>query len=556
MASKYRETDWRYSSGMQRREFLGGLAAGMAAKAAAGFAPSRPNVIVILADDMGYSDIGCHGGEVETPNLDALAKGGVRFTHFYNTARCCPTRASLLSGLYAHQTSVGHMVDNGRELPGYRGDLSQSCVTLGEAMKHNGYQTRMAGKWHVTPVTPSKANWPNQRGFDRFYGTIHGAGSFYAPVGLTEDNEPASSSAKDFYYTDAIADKSTQYIRDCAGKAEPFFLYTAFTSPHWPMHAFADDIAKYRKRYEVGWDALREERHRRQVEMGIVDKAWQMAPRDASVPAWKDAPNKAWEVERMAVYAAMIDRMDRGIGRMIAALKEKGVFEDTLICFLSDNGGCAEVLGPRMNAYHVPKQQRDGSEMRIGNLPEVMPGPEGTYQSYGVGWANASNTPFRLYKHWVHEGGISTPFVAHWPRGVKKAGEITHQPGHLIDVMATCVDAARGKYPKLYQGRTIQPREGMSLLPALRGKDTLSKRTLCWEHEGNRAIREGKMKLVSKFPGTWELYDLAADRTEQKDLSTAQPRAAAAMMARYENWAKRVGAEDWDKVRAAPRVKL
>jgi arylsulfatase len=536
---------------MQRREFLAGIAS---AAGVLGARDKRPNIIVIMADDMGYSDIGCYGGEVETPNLDALAKGGVRFTHFYNTARCCPTRATLLSGLYAHQTSVGHMVDNGRELRGYRGDLSKNCVTLGEAIKHNGYQTRMAGKWHVTPVTPSKDNWPNQRGFDHFYGTIHGAGSFYAPVGLCEDNEPASSDAKDFYYTDAIAAKSVQYINDCAGKSAPFFLYTAFTAPHWPMHAFADDVAKYRKRYEKGWDVLRQERHERMIALGLVDRAWPLTPRDAGVPAWKDAPNQAWQVERMAVYAAMIDRMDRGIGRMVAALKAKGVLENTLICFLSDNGGCAEELGPRMKALHVPKQQRSGAPMQIGNLPTVMPGGEETYQSYGVGWANASNTPFRLYKHWVHEGGIATPFIAHWPAQVRKPGSVTTQPGHLIDVMATCVDVGGGKYPKQYEGRAIQPREGLSLSSALRGRDNLRGRTLYWEHEGNRAIREGDWKLVSKYPGTWELYDLATDRTELRDLSAAQPRVVASMSAKYDAWARRVGAEDWDKVQAAPRV--
>ena len=523
---------------MLRRHFLPALAAPLLAKT------QKPNIILILADDMGFSDIGCYGGEIPTPNLDSLAKGGIRFSQFYNSARCCPTRASLITGLYPHQTGIGHMVDNGRQLPGYTGDLNPKCPTIPEALKRSGYQTRMAGKWHVTPVSKSKHNWPNQRGFDKFFGTIHGAGSFYAPTTLTEDNEPVTPS-KDFHYTDAITNKSVEYIRECTARTEPFFLYTAFTAPHWPMHASPEDIARHRDKYKIGWDQLRLNRHKRQIELGIVDPKWPLSTRDEKAPAWADEPNKDWQIERMATYAAMVEKMDQGIGRMIAALKETNSFNNTLICFLSDNGGCAEELGRQMKARHVPLQTRAGEPMFQGNDPARMPGPENTYQSYGLGWANASNTPFRLFKHWVHEGGISTPFIAHYPGQIQSPGSITNQPGHIIDLMATFLDASNTKPHQI---------EGSSLLPAFKGKDTLSKRTLYWEHEGNRAIRQGPHKLVSKFPGNWELYDIPADRSESKDISKENQQLAATLASKYQQWATRVGAEPWDKVQAAPKT--
>lgn len=524
--------------GMLRRHFIPSLAAPLLAKA------QKPNIVLILADDLGFADLGCYGSEIPTPNLDSLAKGGLRFTQFYNGARCCPTRASLLTGLYPHQASMGHMVDTGRKLPAYLGDLNPKSVTIAEALKRGGYQTRMSGKWHITPISNDKRNWPNQRGFEKFFGTIHGAGSYYAPATLTENNEPVTPS-KDFFYTDAIADKSVEYIRECTARKEPFFLYNAFTAPHWPMHAFADDIARHRKTYSKGWDQLRLDRHQRQFELGIVERKWPLSPRGEKIPAWADEPNKDWQIERMAAYAAMVERMDQGVGRIIAALKETNSFNNTLICFLSDNGGCAEELALQMKARHVPLKTRTGEPVHAGNDPSRMPGPENTYQSYGLGWANASNTPFRLYKHWVHEGGIATPFIAHFPGQIKSPGTITSQPGHIVDAMATFLDASH---------TNSTPSEGMSLLPALHGKDTLSKRTLYWEHEGNRAIRQGQHKLVSRYPGNWELYDLTADRTESKDLSNANPKLAASLEAKYAKWATRVGAEPWDKVQAAPKI--
>jgi arylsulfatase len=532
---------------MNRRHFLSTLAGA----AAAGGAAKQPNIILMMADDMGFSDLGCYGGEIATPNIDRLASRGVRFRQFYNTARCCPTRASLLTGLYAHQAGVGHMVDTGRpDLPSYRGDLNRNCVTIAQVLKPAGYRTYMTGKWHVTPVTGSKHNWPRQRGFDRFYGTIHGAGSFYDPVTLTRDNDPIEPETEDYYYTDAIAANAATFIREHvqSRRQSPFFLYCAFTSPHWPLHALEGDIAKYRGRYKDGWDALRLERHRRMIRMDIVDKRWPLTPRDPKVPEWSAAPDKAWQQRRMEVYAAQVDRMDQGIGRIVAVLDRAGIAGDTLILFLADNGGCAEELGPNGRGLHMPRKRRDGGPVALGNHPSRMPGGEDTYQSYGIPWANASNTPFRLYKHWVHEGGISTPFIAHWPNRIRKAS-MTDQPGHLIDVMATCCDAGGAPYPELHDGGRITPLEGKSLVPVFNGKKRAGHSEIFWEHEGNRAVRQGDWKLVSRHPDQWELYDLKADRTEMNNLASRNPAKAEELAANYDAWARKCSVEDWDKVR-------
>jgi arylsulfatase len=533
---------------LSRRQFSASLAAAVAPPAR-----RRPNIILMMADDMGYSDIGCYGGEIATPHLDSMARQGVRFTQFYNTARCCPTRASLLTGLHPHQAGVGHMVDTGRQLPGYRGDLNGQCVTIAEALRPAGYRTAMSGKWHVTPVTESKHNWPLQRGFEKYYGIIHGAASFFDPVTLVRDNEFAPNKEKDYYFTDAIGDNAVRYIDEFSRGAAPFFLYVAFTSPHWPLHALESDIAKYRGRYKDGWDALRLERHARMKTMGIVDPRWPLTPRDEKVPAWSDAPGKEWFQRRMEVYAAQVDRMDQNIGRVFSKLKETGADQDTLVLFLSDNGGCAEELGPKSAARHIPKVTLDGRPVLPGNRPELMPGGPDTYQSYGLPWANASNTPFRRYKHWVHEGGISSPLIARWPRALQKTGTLTPQPGQLVDIMATCLDAAGAQYPSSRQGEPVKPLEGRSLLPAARlGKPV--PRELFWEHEGNRAVRSGDWKLVSRHPGDWELFDLQADRSELNNLAAAQPAKVAELKAKWEAWAKRANVEAWDTVQKAPRV--
>jgi arylsulfatase len=537
---------------LNRREFIH-AAAGGALTGLASAAPARPNIVLIMNDDMGFSDLGCYGSEIRTPNIDSLAQGGVRFTQFYNTARCCPTRASILTGLYPHQAGVGHMVDNPKPFPGYRGDLSRNCVTIAEALKPAGYQTFISGKWHVTPITASKHNWPLQRGFDKYYGIIHGAADYFNPVSLTRDNQPVEPDKPDYYLTDAIADNAISYI-ESAARTQPFFLYLTFTSPHWPLHAPPAEIDRYRGRYKDGWDRLREERRRRMLELGIIDTRWPLTPRDPSVPAWKDAPDKEWQERRMEVYAAQIDRMDQNIGRVLAALRKTGQEENTLVLFLADNGGCAEELRPKAQAVHIPKQTRDGRPVRAGNIPGVMPGAEDTYQSYGVGWANASNTPFRLYKHWVHEGGISTPLIARWPAQIKRHGTLTREPGHLIDMMATCLDVAGAKYPATRKGQPVTPLEGKSLRPAFTGGRIAQREGIFWEHEGNRAIRQGNWKLVSRHPDRWELYDLAADRSELTNLAEKDPKRVEQMTASYEKWAARAQVEPWAKVQAAPRT--
>ena len=501
-----------------------------------------------MADDMGYSDLGCYGGEIRTPNLDRLATGGLRFTQFYNTARCCPTRASLLTGLYPHQAGIGHMV-NDRGLPGYRGRLNDTCVTIAEMLGRAGYRTMMCGKWHVTPFDyrsnrgPHQASWPLQRGFDWFYGTLSGGGSYYYPHGLMRGNTAIEPDASGFYCTDAISDQAARYIERTDAEDRPFFLYVAYTAPHWPLHALPQDIEKYKDRYNVGWDTIRAARHERMIAKGIIDARWRLTARDPRVPPWTETKHKEWHAHNMAVYAAQIDCMDQGIGRIVAALKRAGELDNTLIFFLSDNGGCAEVLSKRWGGVErrefMEKALPEGKELRIGNDPSIETGGPDTFASYGIGWANASDTPFRLYKHWVHEGGIATPLIVHWPAGIKARGELCHQPGHLIDLMATCLEVAGGAYPKTFDGRTITPTEGKSLVPAFSGQ-SIEREALFWEHEGNRAIRVGKWKLVAKGnKGPWELYDLDADRTETSNLAEQQPERTEQMSAMWQRWAER-----------------
>ncbi|NQV24995.1 MAG: arylsulfatase, partial [Rhodopirellula sp.] len=484
-------------------------------------AAERPNIIVILSDDMGYSDIGCYGGEIETPTLDGLAENGLRFTQFYNTGRCCPTRGSLLTGLYPHQSGIGWMMtDRGHD--GYRGDLNDNCRTMAEVLKPAGYSTYGVGKWHVTKhIEPDgpKHNWPRQRGFDRFYGTITGAGSFFDPGTLTRDNQnitPWTDSEykpEQYYYTNAISDNAVKFINEhCEDDAEkPFFMYVTYTAAHWPMHALEKDIAKYKGHYDTGYAPARNRRAKRVVELGLVSEACEPAP---LVGDWEHVEHKAWESRCMEVYAAMIDSMDQGIGRIVASLKRNNEFDNTLIVFMQDNGGCQEGNGRRGNFQRpveaslpkipldqirldvVPKQNRAGVPTLTG--PGIMPGPEDTYIAYGINWANVSNTPFREYKHFVHEGGISTPLIAHWPAGIKRHGELEHQPGHLIDIMATCVDVSGADYPKTVKDNDIKPLEGVSLLPAFSSHSLNRKQPLFWEHEGNRAVRDGNWKLVAK----------------------------------------------------------
>ncbi len=535
-------------------------------------AAERPNIILIMSDDMGFSDIGCYGGEIETPNLDRLAANGLRFSQFYNTSRCCPTRATLLTGLYAHQAGVGHMTGN-HGLPQYQGELNRNCVTIAEVLQPAGYRTYMSGKWHVTPYQggrvdkPDTSNWPRQRGFDRFYGTIHGAGSFFDPNSLTRDNrhitpdnDPKYRPERPWYYTDAISDNAVRYIREhhTGNSEQPFFLYVAYTAAHWPMQALPEDIAKYNGEYDGGYSPARKARIRKLKSLGLLPDHWDVAKQ---VGDWDGVKLKEWESACMEVYAAMVDNMDQGIGRIVNSLADTGQLDNTLVMFFQDNGGCAEgfgrgkLVGPlkrpagptlapmdkdELQTNMVPPQSRDGYPLRRGD--GVTPGPPETEVGYGRNWANVSNTPFREYKHWVHEGGISTPLIAHWPKGIKGGNRWFKTPSHLIDLMATCVDLAGAAYPAERKGKKIIPMEGVSLRPAFEGGDLARGKPIFWEHEGNRAVRDGKWKLVAKgVKGRWELYDMEKDRTEMHDLAAHHPDLTSKMSKQYEQWAAERG---------------
>lgn len=529
-------------------------------------ADERPNIVLIMLDDMGYSDLACYGGEIKTPNIDQLAAEGLMFTQFYNAARCCPTRASLLTGLYPHQAGIGHMtVDLGQE--GYRGDLNKNSVTIAEVLGKAGYQTMMVGKWHVTKSIETgqpNDNLPLQRGFSRFYGTLPGSGSFWQPFGLMEGNDFVEPQG-DFYYTEAIASHAVKYINEASGKDSPFFLYAAFTAPHYPLHARPEAIEKYAGVFSEGWDTLRRKRYERLVASGIVKPQWALPPRDEQSIPWEEEPNKAWQQNRMEVYAAMIDQADQGIGQIISALQEKGELENTLILLFSDNGGSAEGhlfgkierTGIPWKSKLIPTFTKDSVRVTAGDFPGLNLGPDSTYGSYGVRWANVSNTPFRLHKSWVHEGGIATPFIAHWPKGIKAKMEARHQPAHVIDIMPTCVELAGADYPEELDGSSITPMQGKSLLPIFNDTEN-RERTLFWEHEGNRAIRKGKWKLVSEYPGSWktirpypksgawELYDMEADRTEMNGLSERYPSLVKSLAKEWEEWAEKCNVLPWN----------
>ncbi len=534
---------------------------------------SRPNVIVILTDDMGFSDIGCFGSEINTPNIDRLAENGLKFTQFYNTPRCSPTRASLMTGLYPHQAGMGHLPTYIFEEEGYLDELSKNTVTLAELFKSNGYATYMSGKWHLTQhITPDgdKSNWPLQRGFDRFFGTIHGYGSFYDPGTLTSQNTMIAPE-ENFYYTDAISDTTVKFIQEHPGD-KPFFFYVAYTTAHWPLHAPESEIEKYKGVYNQGWDKTREKRFERLKELGIIDNECVLTERGVSIPAWEDEPMKEWQVRRMEVFAAMIDIMDQGIGRIIDALDKQDMLENTIIFYMHDNGACAELLRtdqpevpltekqkllrpyPKDSVFYMkrPKYSRDGRFIRSGR--GVMPGDADTYVAYGEEWANVSNTPFRLYKHWTHEGGISTPMIVHWPSGIKGKNEIRKQPSHLIDIMATCIDIAELKYPEEYNGNKIPGYEGKSLVPAF-GNKPVERECIFWEHEGNRALRAGRWKLVSRTQefkvfsdadeNSWELYDMGNDRSETNNLAEKYPEKVKEMAELWEKEAWRTKAKPW-----------
>ncbi len=508
-------------------------------------AATKPNIILIMSDDMGYSDLGVYGGEIDTPNLDALANTGVKFTQFYNTARCCPTRASLMTGLYPHQTGIGHMTnppDSNADdlgLPAYRGFLNKSNMTIAEVLKENGYATLMTGKWHLGMAEQDQ--WPLQRGFDRFYGILAGASNYFKPNGnrgITVGNEQIEISNPDYYTTDAFTDNALQFIDEskAADADKPFFLYLAYTAPHWPIQAKKKDIDKYRDRYKKGWGALRAERYKRMLDLGLIDQSVELSEQDSR--DWESlSPEKQEEMAlRRAIYAAQVDRMDQNIGKLIQHLDKKGLRDNTIIVFLDDNGACAE------------------GGMLGGGPADQLETLEGYFLTYGQAWANASNTPFRKYKHWLHEGGISSPLIINWKGKISPAqqGKTINQYGFLPDIMATFVDVTNANYPAEFKGNSIPVLEGQSLLPLLGGSNNeVHKAPIFWEHEGNKAVRLGEYKLVMEWKrenNNWELYNIDKDRSETNDLATVYPEKVSELSHMWEQWAKEKGVEEWDKI--------
>ncbi len=518
-------------------------------------AASAPNVVLVLVDDMGFADLGCMGSEIQTPNIDALAHGGMLMSAMYNCARCCPTRASLLTGLYPHSAGVGQMGAN-LGTPAYQGFLRDDAATIAEALKVGGYRTLMSGKWHVggdlwaTRVDTWKVGTegfptPCQRGFDRFFGIVDGVTHYFSPHFMMRDHERVEVSPTDFFFTDAITDEAIDMVEEAVRLDQPFFLYLAHTAPHWPLHAREETIAKYEGAYLQGWDATRTARHEEMLTRNVLQHQWEISPRDEAAPDWADAPNREWEARRMAVYAAMIDELDQSIGRLVDSLKSLGQFDNTLILFLSDNGGCAEFMAEDGWAKFMPNVHNDGRRIDMGNKPEVQPGGPLTYMSYDLPWANVSNAPFRLFKHWVHEGGISTPLIAHWPTRIP-AGANAHEPCHVVDILPTILEATGVKPPTEIDGRHVQPMDGESFLALARGANWSREQPIFWEHEGNAAMRVGNFKLVRKFNEPWELYDMEADRTELHDLIGSNPALALQLEREYQAWADKVGVVDWN----------
>lgn len=521
---------------------------------------SRPNIIVILADDLGYSDLGCYGSEIQTPNLDKLAQQGIRFNSFYNASRSCPSRASLLTGLYSHEAGIGRMTFN-ENLPGYKGQLTENGVTIAELLKEAGYQTGMIGKWHIaeTPLKPDQRQWlahqvyhedfadkacyPVNRGFEDHYGIIYGVADYFDPFSLVNGETPVKEVPKDYYITQALSDSAVSYVDRYAKKDKPFFMYLSYTCPHWPLQALPEDIKKYEDTYKVGWDAIREKRYEKMKALGIFPNAHDFLSPRQSPAKWEDNPDKEWDARAMAVHAAMIDRMDQGIGELLDALKKNGQLDNTLIVFLSDNGCSNEICQNYSEGENDrPDMTRSGEKIIYPRHKEVLPGSELTYASLGPVWANVANTPFRFWKAKSYEGGINTPFIAYWPKGINKnLGTVTSQRGHIIDIMATCIDLAKAKYPKEYHGHEIIPLEGKSLVPIFKGEEREGHEYLAFEHFNQKAlISKDGWKIVQ--PGKkapWELYNLNEDRSEMHNVAAQYPERVEKMKKQYMEWAKR-----------------
>ncbi|MDO1450178.1 arylsulfatase [Rhodocytophaga aerolata] len=512
-------------------------------------AAAKPNLIVILVDDLGFSDIGCYGSEISTPNLDKMAQGGLRLTQFYNTSRCCPSRAALLTGLYPHQAGVGSMNAN-LGTPAYQGYLNKQSITIAEGLKTQGYFTALSGKWHIGNEPDQ---WPSARGFDRTFSLIGGTSNYFYPHpyklrkddffilnGKKLDNYLTEAKPDGYYLTNEITDYALLFLDEARAEKKPFYLHITFNAPHFPLQALPEDIAKYRGKYKKGWDVIRTERYRKLLKLGVIKPEWKLSPRDSLVPAWNQlraTEQDAWDL-KMAVFAAMVDRVDQNIGRILDKLKETGADQHTLILFMSDNGASHEYAFPLWKqTEEVTKQVKD--------LPADN---RNSFVTYEYNWANVSNTPFQSFKHWEHEGGISSPFIAYLP-GTIKPNSFNHQPAHLIDVQATLFDLAGVKYPKTFEGNTLTPAQGLSLRNVLEGKPWTGHEVLYWEHQGNRAVRQGKWKIVSSYPeNRWRLFDLETDRTELNDLSQSNAAKLQELIGLYEKWAPKAGVQEWSTI--------
>ena len=562
---------------MERREFIKSVGVFAAASVMPRLLPAeakskRPNIILVLVDDMGFSDIGCLGGEINTPVIDLLAKEGVLFTQCYNSARCTPSRGSLMTGLYPQQAGFGSNGTHsfkGKPLAGFLGEFSPDCVTIAEVLRSEGYKNYTAGKWHLCKTNDcapggSNNSWPLQRGFDKCYSILMGLGSFYDPGSLVRDNrfispfddaeyEPAQG---DYYFTDAITDNVIKYVGDhCKETPEkPFFAYVSYNAPHFPLHAPQERIAKYKGKYDAGYEALAESRFRRARELGVIDKRWKRANLEAS---WEEEPDKQWFARCMEVYAAMVEAVDENVGRLVSELKEQGIYDNTLIFFLSDNGGCAQTwknneeteeferLGPmspeELQPDYIPEKTRDGIKFRFGK--GVPAGPDGTYATYGKGWAQVSGSPFKGHKFQCYEGGIATGLIVSWPERVRPKATMTHFPAHLVDIMATCVDVSGAEYPKNIRGNAVIPMQGISLSPALAGGRLSREAPLFFCNGSYAAIRKGRWKLVLSTKsidihddGVWELYDMVDDRTETTNLASQHPEMVSTMRKEWVKW--------------------
>lgn len=495
----------------------------------------RPNIIVIMADDMGFSDIGCFGGEIPTPNLDRLAAKGLRLNSFYNTGRCCPSRASLLTGVYPQEAGVGFMVDPKppmSENPSYQGFLNRETVTFGEALKEAGYSTLLSGKWHVGG---GPGQLPSDRGFMRSLAAPAGgfmySGHERAKVLLDgKPVRPGTDVPEDWYATDLWTDYGLKFIDETRETNKPFLLYLAHTAPHFPLQAPQDEIDKFKGKYMAGWEKLRQERFKKQKEMNLLTGEFSLNPSNPKIPEWESLSKE--EQERydlmMAIYAAMVSHLDKSIGHLIEGLEKRGLLENTLILFFSDNGGNAEA-----GVQGITKGDT------LGNRNSTV--------FLGQCWAELNNTPFWLYKHHTSEGGIASPFIAHWPKGIQPSlhGKILNTPAHLVDIMPTLLDLARGQYPKTYHGNRIKAARGVSLTPLFAGRSVTRTQPIFWEHEGNRAIRTGKWKAVSNLKEPWQLYHMEEDRTELNDLSARYPEKLKEMVNTYEKWYAEAGARPY-----------